>query len=628
MAIDVETLLVKLEARITDFEKKMSAAERRADGAAKKIQRSFSAVPGAVNKALGLIGAGFSARALLGIISSGIDAGQAIGDLSEKLGISAQALQEFGFVAEQNGASIDDIEASFRGLTKFLGAASKGTKEQTNLLGQLGLSFDQLRNKRPEEIFTTLLDRIGKIANPLQRNASLMQVFGKAGTSLAQVAQLGAKNIDELRAKAESLGLVMSNETVKALQDAGDKVDLLNRLWIAGKGAIATAFLPALNDLVGFLTSKTFQGAFSDFIGTIKKEVAQDIKDFNGLITLANTVLANLRSAVAGNLSATDQPHPEKGGDAVIQRRGALIDRIGDAAEGAAGSTQHLTTAMVENSKSFKAAQAKALGLTDTYDTLGGVTDEQAKAQDKAAAAAERAAKKYDDEAKKLTFEGDQLTRTTREQAIYNAVNDAGADISTAAGRSIADQAAANFDLAEAVERSTERMDLFRDAARTGLGTFVSDLREGKSVLEALGDALDRITDRLVDFGLDQLMNVLLGKPGTTGTGIFSSLAGKASGGSVSANTPIRVGERGEEVFVPRTAGVIGTARGGSGIKVETHYHNNASVKVRESQQRTDSGVRLDVMIDEIVASKGRDPSSKTSRMLAQRGATTQSIRR
>lgn len=600
MATDVETLLVKLEARITDFEKKMGQAERRASSGARKIQSSFNAIPGIANKALGLIGVGVGVSGFLKIIKSSIAAGEAVGDLADKLGVGTEALQELTFVAEQNGASQEDIAAGFRGMTRFLGEASRGSKEATAVLGQLGLTFDQLKSKSPAEVFEILLDRIGKIGNPLQRNAELMKVFGKAGTSLAQVAQLGSRGIDQLRDSARSLGVVMSDETVRAMQSMGDELDVIRGALVAAGAQVSAGFQPVLEELADFLTSPEFQSALKGFAQQLADFVKQTVREINLLIDLANQVKSVITNPGGVRLFTPEERARLKAGEPIDKvltpSAGATVLGGGSANKGDEVALQRVKRA--------------ADDAVDSFDQVG----------DSANKSGEKAARAIENVEKKLTHEGEQLRRTARDQEIFNAVNDAGVDISSAAGRSIADQAAANYDLAQAIQASTERMDLFRDAARSGLSTFISDVREGKSVIDALGDAMDRILDRLLDFALDQVVAGLLGPSGSLGGGLLSSLIPRASGGSVSRGQALLVGERGPEIFVPRTAGVIGAPRGG-GIKVETHYHNSAGVRVTEQQTPTKQGVRLDVMIDEIVASKGMDPSSKTGRMLAVRGA-------
>jgi hypothetical protein len=569
MGTEVETLLVKLEGRITDFEKKMAQAEKRAVTASSRIQSTFNKLPGAVNKAMGLLGAGLSVAGLTRIVKAGIEAGEAIGDLSEKLGITAEQLQQFTFVAQQNGASTEDIAAGFRGLTKFMAQASAGGKDALAVLQQLGLSFDDLRSKSPDEVFTVLLDRIGRIQNPLERNAQLMNVFGKAGTQLAQVAALGAEAIDRQRESAERLGLVISNETVAALQDAGDQLDILNALWVKGEAVIAEAFVPALQDLVKFLTSSEFQQSFEQLAAQISAFVSTTLKEVNLLIDAASAVKkAFLNPGGVVLFSDADR---------------ALLKRNQEAGKA--------PLAMPGGQQTTSGTSSIDAATTDLQRHRTAVDDVAASYERVGAAAGGRAAP--------ALSEFDRITR---------------------------DATASVDDLAFSQDAAIEKMNLFRDVARTALSTFVGDLREGKSVLESVGDVLDRITDKLLDTGFDKIVAGLLGSAGTLG-GANGQLF--ASGGSVSAGKPVVVGERGAEIFVPRTAGVIGTGRGGAGGGVVVNVINNANASVSQKKSQTPGGgMRLDVTIDEIVAAKGHDPSSRISKMLQVRGAGLSTVRR
>ena len=121
--------------------------------------------------------------------------------------------------------------------------------------------------------------------------------------------------------------------------------------------------------------------------------------------------------------------------------------------------------------------------------------------------------------------------------------------------------------LQDAEQVAIEQMDAFREGARDVLGGFVSDLRQGKTAAEALGNALANIGDRLLNSGLDILLDSLLGAQGSKpGTGLLGGLGsalgsllgpGRASGGSVQAGKLYPVGENGIEFFAPGRSGTI-----------------------------------------------------------------------
>jgi lambda family phage tail tape measure protein len=105
----------------------------------------------------------------------------------------------------------------------------------------------------------------------------------------------------------------------------------------------------------------------------------------------------------------------------------------------------------------------------------------------------------------------------------------------------VADQASNYFD-----KLTNGVADSFAKMAETGKWSF-SDLKES---FKSLANSM------IADFIRIQVKRAILGS--ITGGGSFlGSLFGKANGGNVAGGVPITVGERGPELFVPRTAGTI-----------------------------------------------------------------------
>jgi lambda family phage tail tape measure protein len=105
----------------------------------------------------------------------------------------------------------------------------------------------------------------------------------------------------------------------------------------------------------------------------------------------------------------------------------------------------------------------------------------------------------------------------------------------------VADQASNYFD-----KLTNGVADSFAKMAESGKWSF-SDLKES---FKSLANSM------IADFIRIQVKRAILGS--ITGGGSFlGSLFGKANGGSVAGGVPITVGERGPELFVPRTAGTI-----------------------------------------------------------------------
>jgi TP901 family phage tail tape measure protein len=89
--------------------------------------------------------------------------------------------------------------------------------------------------------------------------------------------------------------------------------------------------------------------------------------------------------------------------------------------------------------------------------------------------------------------------------------------------------------------------DALIDFAVTGEGSF-------DDFTQALLQDLKRI---LAEKALLALIDAFTGGAGSAGSGIFGAIFGRQEGGPVTANQPVVVGEEGEEIFTPPTAGRI-----------------------------------------------------------------------
>lgn len=197
------------------------------------------------------------------------------------------------------------------------------------------------------------------------------------------------------------------------------------------------------------------------------------------------------------------------------------------------------------------------------------------------------------------------------EQEVWNNLKWAGVSADSEWGKQIVESTKALQDQRDAMSDQIEAMDAIRDA---GKGLFRDLIDDPANWKNAVMDALDSVQDRILDMIAENLMDQLFGKQGqpaggSTG-GWMSSLIGaffggaKAGGGDTVANRAYLVGEHGPEMFVPRTAGTVMTARETAGmgggksrpLNVTQVFPNAVfSNKKSESQRLQESGMRLRV---------------------------------
>lgn len=197
----------------------------------------------AVSRFAGALGIGLGVGALVSFGKSVFDTASNVGDMADKLGVSAEFTQRMSYVAGQSGTTIDAFGTAISKMNVLLSAGEDSTIEA---LKKVGLSFADVRAKKPEEAFLAIAESIRKIPDPMLQSEMAYRLFGKAFQELMPAIKGG---IEEVAAQTT----VMSDETVRRLKAAQDTWESLKN-----KGVILTG--EALSSLGEYLQSG-FSGA-------------------------------------------------------------------------------------------------------------------------------------------------------------------------------------------------------------------------------------------------------------------------------------------------------------------------------------------------------------------------------
>ncbi|MCL4743595.1 MAG: hypothetical protein KJZ54_15480, partial [Phycisphaerales bacterium] len=182
--------------------------------AAQRRLQAFGAGVRSVGTRIAAIGTAGLAP-LAASVRSFASAGDVLDKMSQRTGISVEALSELGFAAEQSGADLQTLEKGVRTLQRSINDAERGLSTATDAFSDLGLTAEQLRGLTPEEQFKLVAEALSRIEDPSKRAALAMQLLGRAGTQLLPLMQNGVRGIEELQEQARSLGLTVSTETAK-----------------------------------------------------------------------------------------------------------------------------------------------------------------------------------------------------------------------------------------------------------------------------------------------------------------------------------------------------------------------------------------------------------------------------
>jgi len=169
-----------------------------------------------------------------GAINDFVASGDQLDKMSARTGMSVEALSELRYAAGQSGTSLEALETGVRKMQNTITDAADGSGAAAKALDGIGLSAQQLQSLTPEQQFETITKALNGIVDPTAKASAAMDIFGKSGTGLLPM--IGG--LDELRQKAQALGVTMSAEDATAAAALGDAFDDLS----AAGGGLKNSF--------------------------------------------------------------------------------------------------------------------------------------------------------------------------------------------------------------------------------------------------------------------------------------------------------------------------------------------------------------------------------------------------
>lgn len=292
------TLLVKIGADVADVKKGVDKATRDLEGvktAADRIDKAVASSFGNLAKSAAAMAAGMVtaevamravgavtetvvsavkgvANAFVDTVRQTVQLGDTLFGLSQKTGISVEALSALRFAASQTNTSLETITNAVFKMQTTLGRGGEATAKAVS---QLGLSLRELRSADPAAAFTRIIDALGQIPNATQRAALGAQIFGR---QFKDIAQLSQENLGDLVAQAQRLGVVMSTETAVAADRFNDAMAAMSARAEALAVKIGATLLPGLLAFVeaiseSFITAVERSGVSLNGLGSVIDEV-------------------------------------------------------------------------------------------------------------------------------------------------------------------------------------------------------------------------------------------------------------------------------------------------------------------------------------------------------------------
>jgi hypothetical protein len=228
------------------------------------------------------------------MVKSTVDFGSKLNDTSQKTGLSAEALQKWGYAAKLNSSDMDTFAKGVTILAKNLEVlGQKGEGPAADGLKALGISLDDpaVKGKNLEGVLNLISNAASKMPDGEKKIVGFRDLLGKMGVDLIPTFNNGIAGMAGYSAELERLGAVIDKDSVARLDDLGDNIDRVKVAFEGLKNQAVIALLPYLEQLM-----KDFQdwiASNKELIKTTIQTVVEDLVDI--VSTLASVVAFAVR---------------------------------------------------------------------------------------------------------------------------------------------------------------------------------------------------------------------------------------------------------------------------------------------------------------------------------------------
>lgn len=202
--------------------------------------------------AVGTLVAGLAVK-LVQLGKNVIGAADDLKDLSDALGLSTTAFQQFTQAFQQNGVSTEKFSKGYAKFLELLDDGRSGTESALATLAQLGLTLDDLNNPDTVQLFIKTADGIKGANNEAERLNLSLKAFGKSGKDMSILMSQGSEAVKAAMADATAASAA-SIEHLAEVQGKMDAfVDGVKAVAIEITSFIVTAFEALANQIKPFL---------------------------------------------------------------------------------------------------------------------------------------------------------------------------------------------------------------------------------------------------------------------------------------------------------------------------------------------------------------------------------------
>lgn len=243
------------------------------------------------------------------VVSSASDVaqyGDTVDKMSQKMGLSREAYQEWDAVMQHSGTSMESMQASMKTL-------ANAVENGNDAFARIGLSMDEVHSMSNEDLFAATIAGLQQVDNETERTYLAGQLLGRGATELGALLNTSAEDTAAMRERVRELGGVMSDDAVLAAARYQDSLQDMTTAIDGIKRGIAAQFLPGIADMMDGFTSlvageegaeEALSAGFDNILTAIETSGEQFFAIIETIVPkLLDIIIAHLPEVIQGGVT-------------------------------------------------------------------------------------------------------------------------------------------------------------------------------------------------------------------------------------------------------------------------------------------------------------------------------------
>ena len=222
----------------------------------------------------------------------------AIEKKNKKMGISAEKYQEWDFILQHNGSSIESLKTGMKTLANAVESGNEAFE-------RIGLTQEEIASMSQEELFAATIEGLQNVSDTTERTYLAGQLLGRGATELGALLNMSAEETDAMRESVHQLGGVMTDMAIKDGARFQDALQDVQVSFSGVKNRLLGQFLPSVSQAMEGL-AQVFAGNEEEGLATIESGVDNFISAMNRVlpkaIQIGGRIISSLISAISTNL--------------------------------------------------------------------------------------------------------------------------------------------------------------------------------------------------------------------------------------------------------------------------------------------------------------------------------------